>query len=294
VSATNGVLGVVVTYHPDAELPQHLATLRSQVDALVVVDNGSDNRAAVEQAALAAGCRFIGNGANLGIAAALNQGLAIALDEGYAWLATFDQDSHCPEGAIASLLALQQRHPRGAQVALVATAHRDRALQRDYHHWIDVIEETADWRILRAAITSGSLVRVDVLRTLGGFEDQLFIDSVDHELCLRLRRQGWLILEARDVVMTHSIGDASVERLLGLPVVCTHHSAARRYYQVRNLLEISRRYFFFDPAWTLKSLLQLVSGGVAVLLFEPQKGRKLAAMARGGLHFLRRRFGALS
>ncbi len=67
---------MVVTYFPGDYLASHLAALYGEVDAVVVIDNGSPGAEEIERVALAAGCRFIGNGANLGVAAALNQAAA--------------------------------------------------------------------------------------------------------------------------------------------------------------------------------------------------------------------------
>lgn len=291
VIGTAGVLCTVVTYNPDGALPAHLAALRRQCGKLVVVDNGSANADWVAEVAARCGCALVRNESNMGIAWALNAGARIAIEEGFDWLGTFDQDSLCPPGAIERLLAMEAAHPRGREIGLVATAHRDRVLRRDYHHRLDILEEAARWRLVRVTITSGSLVRVAALRRVGAFDDELFIDMVDHDLCLRLRRHGWLVVEAKDVVMEHSIGDASVHRLLWLPVVCTNHSAPRRYYRVRNQLEVTRRNLFFDPVWAVKGVFQLVTPAVAVLLFEQQRGAKLAAMVRGAADFLLRRFG---
>jgi rhamnosyltransferase len=291
MNGARGVLGVVVTYNPGPDLRQNLAALRSQVDDLLVVDNGSSDQAAVHRTVAETGGRLVANERNLGIAAALNQALDVAVQEGFDWIATFDQDSLCEPGAVPRLLALEQRHPHRERIGVLAMAHRDRALQRDYHHRVDILQEDQHWRTLRTAITAGSLARVRVLESAGGFDGPLFIDSVDQELCLRLRRRGWLIVEARQVVLVHSIGAAAVHRFLGVPVVCTHHSPVRRYYQVRNMLELARRFAFFDPAWTFKSLFQLAQSAVAVALFEEQRGAKLQAMARGVIDFLRRRFG---
>jgi rhamnosyltransferase len=288
-----GVLCTVVTYDPAPALPAHLRALRSQCGKLVVVDNGSANVQWVAEVAAQCGCDLVRNNSNLGIASALNVGARIALDQGFDWLGTFDQDSLCPSGAIEGLLALEQAHPRGSQIGVLSMEQRDRVLQRGYHHRLDILEETVHWRRLRTTITSGSLLRVAALRQSGAFDDALFIDMVDHELCLRLRRHGWLVVEARDVVMAHSIGDASVHRLLWLPVVCTNHSATRRYYRVRNQLEVSRRNLWFDPVWAVKGVFQLFAPAVAVLLFEQQRGAKLAAMVRGAADFVLRRFGRL-
>jgi rhamnosyltransferase len=286
------VLGVVVTYNPDADLADHLAALREQIATVVVIDNRSRDFASVRAAALAAGCEFIGNETNLGVAAALSQGARLAVARGLEWLAAFDQDSLIQPGAIAGLLAVHAGHPDRDRVAIVAMSHRDRATGRDYHHPEDILLTAPLWRSVRATITSGSLTRVDLFETLGVFDDRLFIDSVDHEFCLRCRRRGLLVIEGREQVMDHSIGAVTEHDFLGRRIACTNHSALRRYYITRNTLEVVRIYLPFDPRWTLAQLYYLVAGNVLILIFEDRKWRKFSAMMRGGLDFLLRRFGA--
>lgn len=285
------VLAVVVTYNPGPDLAENLVALRGQVRTVVVIDNRSDDAAAIEVQALAAGCRFVANPANLGVAAALSQGARLALAEGFEWLATFDQDSLIGPAAIAGLLAVHADHPRRDRVAIVAMSHRDRATGRDYHHPEDIIETTPLWRSVRATITSGSLVRAAVLEEVGAFDDRLFIDSVDHEFCLRCRSRGWLVIEGREQLMEHSIGAVTEHDFLGRRIACTNHSPLRRYYITRNTLEIVRRHLLTDPVWTLCQLYYLLAGNILILIFEDRPAAKARAMTRGGVDFLRRRFG---
>lgn len=286
-----GVFGVVVTYNPGPELGTHLARLREQIPDVVVIDNGSTALEPVRSACHASGCRLIANGANLGIATALNQGAAQALAAGAAWLATFDQDSLLPAGAIETMLRVCEAHPERARIGVLCAAHRDRATGAGYLHARDVIRAGPGWRILRTSITSGSLVRCDVLRQAGMFEDPLFIDFVDHEFFLRLRRAGWLLLEASDAVMEHSLGASTVHMILGRRVVLTHHAATRRYYITRNQLEISRRNLIFDPGWSVRGLLTLAYVTFTVLVLEEGKAAKFRAVGQGVFDFLTRRFG---
>ncbi len=291
MSLTATVLGVVVTYNPDPDLVEHLAAMRLQIPTMVVIDNGSANAAEVERQAETAGCRYIGNSANLGVAAALSQGARLALAEGFEWLATFDQDSLIGPGAIAGLLSVHAGHPRLDRVAIVAMSHRDRATGRDYHHPEDIIETAPLWRSLRATITSGSLIRTEVFAQIGVFDDTLFIDSVDHDFCQRCRSHGWLVIEGRKQLMEHSIGAVTEHDFFWTRVACTNHSPLRRYYITRNTLEIIRRYLMVDPRWTLCQLYYLLAGNVLILIFEDHPAAKASAMAWGALDFLRRRFG---
>lgn len=287
----HGVLAVVVTYEPGSDLACHLAALRSQVDSVIVIDNGSKDRASIARAVQATACHLIVNPHNLGVAAALSQAARLAQTESSAWLATFDQDSLIPPGAIDSLLALYERHPQREKIGILAMGHRDRATGRDYHHGLDILVESGDWRAVRSTITSGSLVRVGLFNQVGLFDDALFIDAVDHEFCLRVRKHGWLVIEGRHQVLEHSIGDATEHYLLGRRIVCTHHSPLRRYYMTRNQLEVCGRNLLVDPVWAGKGVLQFAASSIAALLYERDKLAKLRAMCSGVAHFALRRFG---
>ncbi len=285
------VVACVITHNPGPELASHLAALRLQVDALVVIDNGSRNAGIVASAAQVNDCMYIGNPDNMGIAAALNEGVRQARALGGQWLAMFDQDSSAGPGLVPQLLRFGLAHPLVSRIGVLAASHRDRATQANYHHPWDILEETAEARLLRSTITSGSLVRLEVFDELGLFDESLFIDSVDHDFCLRARRHGWAIVESRELVLEHSIGAITVEKLFGLRVVCTHHNAQRRYYMTRNLLEVCRRFMWFDPLWSFKGVLVLIGGCLAVILYEDGKRAKLAAILEGAAHFACRRFG---
>ncbi len=285
------VLAAVITYNPDQTILQNLEGLRTQVDAIVVIDNGSSDIALIERARAATGSRLVRNGANLGIAAALSQAARMAQREGYDWLATFDQDSLCSLGVVHGLLALYDNHPQRDQIGILATAHCDRAIGRGYHHRLDILVESGDWRSVRSTITSGSLVRVGLFALVGLFDDALFIDAVDHEFCLRVRKHGWLVVEGRHQVLEHSIGDATEHYLLGRRIVCTHHSPLRRYYMTRNQLEVCGRNLLVDPIWAFKGLFQFAASSIVTLVYERDRLAKLRAMLTGVAHFALRRFG---
>lgn len=285
------VLAVVVTYFPGEDFPGSLTALRGQADAVVVIDNASAEAGKIERLALAAGCRFIGNAANLGVAAALNQAARLAAAEGYEWLATFDQDSLVPAGAIAGLFDLLAAHPDRHRIGVLAMSHRDRNTGHDYQSARSILRETPTWRELRATITSGAMVRMAALGNVGAFDEGLFIDGVDHDFCLRCRRHGLLVIEGRDQILDHAIGAATEARILGRRVTPTHHSPDRRYYITRNGLEMCRRHLTTDLGWAAAEFQGLIAGNVRTLLVEDRRAAKAWAMLQGAWHFAIRRFG---
>jgi glycosyltransferase involved in cell wall biosynthesis len=83
----------------------NLAALAPQVGKLIIVDNGSsaESLEPVEAAAQRLGATVVHLGSTLGIATALNTGLRFAREQGFRWLATFDQDSQATTGMIEEM-----------------------------------------------------------------------------------------------------------------------------------------------------------------------------------------------
>lgn len=289
---TNGnVLAVVVTYQPDQDLERNLRALKSQTALVVVVDNGSTNIVNVASVAESVGCRLIRNQANLGVATAFNQGIAVARDEGFAWVITFDQDSLAPPGLITGLLDLYRNHPRRNEIGIIAPTHRDRGTGDSYYQRGDRLDENEGWRIVRSCISSGCLVPTAVYLQIGGLDESLFIDFVDHDFCMRCRAKGLLVLESTRHVLEHSIGEATARKVLGRRLVFTNHSPLRHYYMTRNQLEVYRRSVRVDFFWVTRGLVLQAITALLVLIYEKQRLAKFGSMLEGIKDFALRRFG---
>ena len=55
-------------------------------------------------------------------------------------------------------------------------------------------------------MTSGSLLDLSAYEAVGPFMDELFIDQVDNEFCLRLRAAGFSVLEAGEATLQSPSG----------------------------------------------------------------------------------------
>jgi rhamnosyltransferase len=291
LSATR-VLAIVVTFAPDTTFGVNLEALRREIAEIVVVDNRSTNVSEVVDAAARVGCRLLRNDSNRGVAAALNQGVRIALDEGFQWVALFDQDSLLSPGFMHGLLTLLNGPLAGLRVGILAGASRDQMTGALENVPWQILHDRGRWREMRTVITSGSLVRIDAIKAAGFFDETLFIDCVDHEFCARCRRAGYQIFQAPGSVFRHSLGHATRHRLLGRPVLCTNHSARRWYFMVRNQLEFCRRVIWFDAVLGLRSTTAVLTRLGLMVLFEKDRAGKLKAAATGVLDFTMRRFGA--
>ncbi|MEQ9736989.1 MAG: MFS transporter, partial [Algiphilus sp.] len=92
------------------------------------------------------------------------------------------------------------------------------------------------------AIASGSLLRARVLEVAGRMDERFFIDYVDVEFSLRLRRAGFEIVGVGDAVLQHRLGEVRTARLLGREKTLSTHEAWRRRLIHRNRVRVWRRH----------------------------------------------------
>lgn len=289
----NRVCAVIVTYFPSADLPGNVQALVPQVDEVVLVDNATEGaaRAFLEQALQASPkVRLLAQAENLGIAAALNIGARHASEQGYTWLATFDQDSRVSEGYIGTLLEGAKLHPQPEQIALLAPRYVNalwtRAKSMNY-----AAAPTTPYLPILSTWTSGNLLNLEIWAKIGGFREEYFIDYVDHDYCLRCGRAGYAVLEIPQARLEHRLGSPTTHQLGGLRFLVTHHSPLRRYYKARNALLLYKENLLHYPYFVLRNAASYAWETLKMLLWEQRRLEKLAMMAAGFADALRGRMG---
>jgi rhamnosyltransferase len=280
------VCAILVTYHPDAELPARVTRILEQAGALVIVDNGSGDDVRAMLARIAADPRvsLVLNRANLGVARALNLGIERARASGFAWVLLLDQDSDPHDAMLRSLIEVRAAYPEPARVAVIGAGFADetRAARAP----------DAAWEEVESVITSASLIPLEVHAAVGPFRDEFFIDYVDNEYCFRARAKGYRVIKTTQPLMSHTIGAPTRHDLLGVSKWTTNHSPDRRYYIARNDTVMLREYGGYTfGSWALKSFGRRVRTCKRIVLYERSKARKIAAVWAGWWDGVRGRMG---
>jgi rhamnosyltransferase len=298
MAQSENICGVVVTYHPTAEVGENLRAMVRECGSVLVVDNGSGAEACGRLAAVP-GVILRPLGRNLGVAAALNLGAVWARENNFQWLVTFDQDSKPEPGLVAGLWAAHLRHP---QAAVVGPSILEGGADRPEYRWVRRHPDRP-WFFQRVAcggvdlpdvtllITSGSMMELKVWQDLGGFAEELFVDYVDIDYCLRVVRAGRKIAVAAAARLQHELGARRAGRVLGRNFRPMHHAAFRHYYIARNRVLVWRRHARAVPHWALFDLSFAAYNTCRVLVFEAGKWTKLKAMLLGTWDGLRGRGG---
>jgi rhamnosyltransferase len=287
------ICAIVVTYHPDAELPGRLSRILHQLGMVVIVDNGSGEAAAKMLQNLAANPRvtLISNAANLGIAAALNIGIERAAERGFLWVLLLDQDSYADADMVRTLIEVYAAYPDRDRLAVMGSGFRDGndALQAP------TAEGGDSWEERESVITSGSLIPLRTHAVVGPFREEFFIDYVDSEYCFRARSKGYGVIKTRKPIMSHPIGAITRHNWLWIHKWTFNHSADRRYYIARNDTVMLREYGNYHfGLWALKSLGRCFRLCKRIVLYEKMKASKIIAVAQGWFDGVRGHMGPRS
>jgi rhamnosyltransferase len=271
----NQVLAAIVAFNPDPPLESLCTALLSSGSSVLVLDNASQFGQETLIACQQAGAEVLRLADNIGVSGAL--AVAHERASGYSWLLTLDQDTRIDDGFVQALASSPS--VRDPQVAMIGPRILDFASG-------DVLQGSPGGTTSappRFIITSGALCRVAALDDVGGFREDLFIDHVDHDICLRLRRRGWTIAVEAAVTVRHSIGQMRSHSVMpGLTVRNSHHSADRQYYKYRNYLLLLRDGTArIDPRWCVRTALALSWGPLKIMVFETSKWTKLRAITAG-------------
>lgn len=262
------IAGLVVLYNPKKTIMEIINNYINEVDILYLVDNSDkDNSDLFNNKKI----KYIPNLENLGIAKALNMGAQMAIEDGYKWLLTMDQDSLFKDDSLLKLIDYSKTVDYSS-VGIISP----------WHHTKEVVERnSSEFEEVMEVMTSGNLLNLEIFKKIGGFKEWLFIDSVDIEYCLNLNKNGYKVIRYNESELIHELGDIKIIYILTRKLVCSNHNYIRRYYISRNVNYVASMYKDVYPKYC-KFIKNGLKGAFRnILFFEKDKYRKLRNMIRG-------------
>lgn len=269
---------MVVLYNPDEDVIDNIKTYLNQIDKLFIIDN-SDQKTLLYKELLSklTGCEYISNNDNLGIAAALNIGAKKGIEQGYDFILTMDQDSRVPENIIQEIFYYTDKYNYDINtIGIISPFHYD-------NPWMVVPSNDIDEMLY--VMTSGNLLNLKAFKSVGDFSEELFIDRVDDEYCMRLLMNGYKVLRINKILLPHKLGNISKGSILGRIQTFTNHSPVRRYYITRNSLYVVKKYKDHFPQYKIIELKSFFYEFSKILLFEREKIKKIIMIFKGIYHY---------
>lgn len=264
----SGVWAVVISYCGENRLLTTVLALLKQVDHVHIVDNASTEPTSsiLHRLGLMKSVSVELLPRNMGIGFALNRGVKSAKAAGAQWVLTMDQDSVADDGLLQAYAKALTQDPMLSCLSPNILNHGAGGEKQDSD--IDF------------AITSGNLVKLDLLECVGGYDEVLFIDGVDIDLSLRIRSAGVRIRRIGAAILYHELGHKHSEFGM-LARFYTLHPPIRRFYMFRNHLILMRRFAFRYPLFMLKASIVQCLYFLAILCFEGVSGKSLSSIMAG-------------
>lgn len=294
------ITAVVVTYEPQLNsLSMLLASLREQVQRIVVVDNSSEKKVMGPiNKLLRRDDVLVCLGANYGIARAQNIGILKATENpNCSHILLSDQDSNPDKYMVQKLLiALETPSDRDSRsVAVSGPTRLDERTKRRSFFMLDVkgrpkrserdIRQDSNSNTLNvmSLIASGSLIPVEVLSDVGLMKEDYFIDHVDTEWCFRARQKGYRLVGVKDAFMHHCLGDNIKKVWFFGDRGVTLHSPVRNYYMFRNTFQMIRD-VEMSHTWKFFLMSRVLKVGIYSLVYGNDRRARLKLITKGISH----------
>jgi rhamnopyranosyl-N-acetylglucosaminyl-diphospho-decaprenol beta-1,3/1,4-galactofuranosyltransferase len=287
------IASVTVATNAARFLPRQLDALRRQtrkIDEIIVVDNASSDDTLKLLASDYPEVTVLNLPKNGGVGGAFSAGLAYTTTvKKHDWTWLLDDDSVPSAEALEKLLAGLQRLGEDAEnTAILApmAVHKETQLAYPGYFWRNGLRPPRagaakeEISFVDIVISSGTLIRKEAIERVGLPRADFFMDCVDIELCLRLRRNGYRIAVVTDCRFDHAIGDPRRVNLFGFHRSWADHAPWREYYITRNELFTIWTYY---PDWKTKSSIvrRLLRHAAGVVLFGKHKMSCLRMMYHG-------------
>ena len=262
----------IVLYNPDLyRLKENIKNIYTQVEKIVLVNNNSINFNEVKKLyENDSKIHIISNSENIGVAAALNQIIHFCNKNNIEWALTLDQDSVCPSSIIHEF----EKYTAFEKVAIICPKIIDRKIELT-----EVNNEVEDFEFVKRCITSASLTNAQICKTLGFFDERMFIDYVDFDYCETVIKNDYKIIKVNTTSLLHQIGDSKLISLFGKKIIVYNHSPIRKYYFTRNMIYYIKKHK--DTIDVSGTYLKLIKRSIITVCFESQKIKKIKMIIKG-------------
>lgn len=273
------IAAAIILYHPEDKMVEYILHLRQYFKTIYLFDN-TESQEQISKTRVQfhhKGIKYKTKNDNMGLAYGLNVCCNAAYKDGFQWIMLFDQDSVATESLVKSMQDFICQYDE-EKLAIVAPMLDDNGNRS--------VKEARPKR-RKEVMTSGMTLKLSAFKQNGFFLNALFVDYVDYEYCLRLRKNGYFILENNQTILHHNQYDK--EKVIGGYKI-DKDSPLRHYYISRGYCYIVEHYAY-DKIY-IEQLKQKIHRRLCrMIIYDSNKIKKLLGVLLGIIDYRLGRFG---
>jgi GT2 family glycosyltransferase len=230
-----------------AECIRSLGKMTARDFEIIVVDNGSKDGSAEYLRGQFPEITILAQDHNLGFAAGCNVGMRLALERGVQYVLPLNNDTVVDPEFLAELQLAAEQHPQAAMISpkiyFWDMPNRFWWAGGSFSLWTGIAKHIGRKELDKGQFDSGAvldwatgcalLMRSDVLRETGLFDESFFGNAEDLDLSLRLRKAGYKVCFAPKAKLWHKEG-VDYRKNAG--------EYLRKFTGTRNLLYVMRKH----------------------------------------------------
>lgn len=270
------IKAIVTLYYPQEKHKKNILRISDQVDELYICDNSPESSEHLYKGLDKV--KYIYWGENRGLSYAFN---TVLNNKCYKWskndyVIFFDQDTVIPENHVYKLMQeYNQLKLSGVKVGCLGpvyynTSNRSLELPRYFKR---ISKNSIK---VKSIITTSMLCRYGDLVKVGLWNEEIFLDMADWDLCWRFINEGYQCCMTTISKICHSVGEG--EKKIGFISLRTG-KPIREYYQLRDCRYLLKKKYTPDK-YKLRFILMITLRSFLHLLFFEDRKERLMYMNR--------------
>lgn len=235
---------------------------------------------------------YIYNGNRGGIAGAQNKACEQAIKDGFDWIMTMDQDSCFDSNETRKYIQLVEEYilkdkrnvsfgpkiknlnesvywTRKVRLKILSPIKR-KVLRKKWHPRVE-----PDIKFPDKIIASGNIINLNIWKMAGGFDEFLFIDEVDFDMCHKIIKLGYKIIQFNTIILKHRLGNKVFSLL---PKHYGNYTEERTYHIIRNIYIESFRFPEYSKIY--KKEIKKIFFDTCINTIHPISGLKIFFKAK--------------
>lgn len=286
---------IVTLYYPKGDVARRMVDLSAQVSVLILSDNTPYGNNAVLFADIP-NAVYLRNGANLGLSGGLNRGLQTLEARQCDYVLFFDQDSTVPPEHIETMVRDWETLEKEHRIGLLGPSYFDEITQTmDADSAMTPNDSNELYKPIEQMITSSMMSRYSIIEDVSFWNEDIFLDYADYDLCWRLLRKNYELFITKNTQMQHKLGEGFVwafDLITRQKFKLAYGAPIRRYYQTRASVKLLRS-DYVPKAWKKWMWMNLTLRRYFELVYLPDKWKMTRYHARGLWDGLRGKCGEL-
>lgn len=284
------IAGCVILFNPVTDLVvENIKSYIEDIDCLYIINNGNGNDVINTLRLQYDNIIDINYKENMGIAIPLNEVLRLTHKK-YKFLLTMDQDSRFYKNSMT-----KYRNLVNNRIDITNTLCIGPDIQNFSFDNLMKFNDSVVLKEVLRIITSGSIINIDLAIDVMGFDEKLFIDEVDFDLCYKgyLKHYKCFVC-VNGIILMHQLGNEITGRGLLRNRTSMNHNYIRKYYIIRNRMYIWRKYHFINNKIFYKNYIKAnINTILDIVLLENNKFIKLKYCVKGFIDFAKNKMGKL-